>query len=274
MTYDSATGVFNIYVNGVNVGTQTFTALGLTGLDANIAIGREQSGQTRFFTGQIDEAEIYSRALTPQEIADLYNAATFGKCKHGLLQFSAPTYSVNEAGPSATITVKRTDGGVGAASVHYATSNGTATASDYTAASGDLNWTDGDIADKTFTVPITDDSTYEGNETVNLTLSAATGGQLGPQSTAVLTITDNDSAPSFSIDDVTQTEGNVGTTSFTFTVTKTGSLRAKRERRFRDCGFHSHDGRWRLRRDQRHAHLRLGRYDEADYRASERGHEV
>jgi len=54
-------------------------------------------------------------------------------------------------------------------------------------------------------------------------LSAATGGQLGPQSTAVLTIIENDAPPSFTIDDVTHDEGNGGTTSYTFTVTKTGA---------------------------------------------------
>ncbi len=48
--------------------------------------------------------------------------------------------------------------------------------SDYAAASGTLSWADGDTSDKTFSIPITDDSVYEGNETVNLTLSSPTGG--------------------------------------------------------------------------------------------------
>jgi hypothetical protein len=37
------------------------------------------------------------------------------------------------------------------------------------------------------------------------------------------TITNDDAAPSFAIDDVTHDEGNAGTTSYTFTVTKTGT---------------------------------------------------
>jgi hypothetical protein len=58
----------------------------------------------------------------------------------GTLQFSNTTYSQSENGTSATITVTRTGGSSGAASVQYATSNGTATAgSDYTATSGTLN---------------------------------------------------------------------------------------------------------------------------------------
>ncbi|GEM_PF-5389579 len=108
----------------------------------------------------------------------------------GALQFSSATYNVNENGGTATITATRTGGSSGAVSVHYATSDGTAAAdSDYTAASGTLNWADGDAASKIFTVPITDDTTVEGNETVNLTLSGPTGGAtLGSLSTAVLTI--------------------------------------------------------------------------------------
>ena len=53
----------------------------------------------------------------------------------GYLQFSLAAYSVAENGTSATITVTRTGGDFGAASVNYATSNGSATAgSDYTTA--------------------------------------------------------------------------------------------------------------------------------------------
>jgi hypothetical protein len=39
----------------------------------------------------------------------------------------------------------------------------------------------------------------------------------------VLTIVDNDSPPSFAIDDVSHNEGNSGTTAYVFTVTKTGA---------------------------------------------------
>src|SRR4029077_9902940 len=89
----------------------------------------------------------------------------------------------------------RTGGTSGAVSVHYATSDGTATAgSDYTAASGTLTFADGE-ASKTFTVTILDDTAVEGNETVNLTLSGPTGGAtLGTLASATLTIVDNDTA--------------------------------------------------------------------------------
>ncbi|MCZ6688507.1 MAG: hypothetical protein O7H41_02770 [Planctomycetota bacterium] len=112
-----------------------------------------------------------------------------------LLQLSSGTYTIAEGGGSMTITASRSGPSAGAVSVAYATSNGTATAgSDYTASSGTLNWADLDLADKTFTVTIMDDMSVEADETVNLTLSGPTGANLGPQATAVLTITDDDVA--------------------------------------------------------------------------------
>ncbi|HKI03403.1 MAG TPA: choice-of-anchor Q domain-containing protein [Thermoanaerobaculia bacterium] len=103
----------------------------------------------------------------------------------GTLQFSLSAYSVNEDGVTATITVTRTGGSEGPASVMYQTADGTATQpADYLPASGTLNWADGDTVPKTFQVPIVDDLLEEGNETVILLLS---NGQ-----TAVLTIVDDD----------------------------------------------------------------------------------
>ena len=117
----------------------------------------------------------------------------FPPAMSGALQFSATGYSVNENAGTALITITRTGGSEGTVTVNYATSNGTATAgSDYTSASGTLTFLDGETS-KTFTVPVTDDTTQETLETVNLTLSAPTGGAtLGTPASAVLTIVDND----------------------------------------------------------------------------------
>ena len=142
----------------------------------------------------------------------------------GTLQFSAAAYTVNENGGTATITVTRTGGSDVPVTVNYATSNGTAAAgSDYTATSGTLTFGVGETS-KTFTIAIADDSLVEGNETVNLTLSNATGGAtLGTQGTATLTIVDNDAAQpgtlQFSTAAYTVNE-NQGTA--TITVTRTG----------------------------------------------------
>jgi hypothetical protein len=142
----------------------------------------------------------------------------------GSLQFSAAKYDDTETDSgmhTAIITVQRTGGLGGAVSAHYATSNGTALEpGDYEATSSDLNWADGDSADKTFTVTVHGDTKDEPNETVNLTLSAPTGGaSLGSPSTATLTILDDDPMPTITISDVTQNEGDAGPTLFNFIVT-------------------------------------------------------
>jgi thermolysin len=112
----------------------------------------------------------------------------------GGLGFNASAFSVGESSGTATITVTRTNGDYGAVSINYATSDGTATSgSDYTAASGTLNWADDDASSKTFTVAITDDTDAEGAETITLTLSTPAGGaSFGAISSAILTITAND----------------------------------------------------------------------------------
>ncbi len=109
----------------------------------------------------------------------------------GAFQFSQAAFTVQENGSTATITVERVNGFFGAVSVDYATSDGTATAgSDYTAASGTLNFANGETH-QTFTVTILNDAVQEGDETVNLTISNPTGGAtIGSPSHATLTIQD------------------------------------------------------------------------------------
>ncbi|MBW8873797.1 MAG: hypothetical protein JF614_02445 [Acidobacteria bacterium] len=95
----------------------------------------------------------------------------------GAIKFDEATFEVAESAGQAVITVERSGGEDGAVTVHYATSDGTATAGqDYTAVSGTLSWAAGDESRKTFAVPILDDTVAEGVETIHLTLSSPTGG--------------------------------------------------------------------------------------------------
>jgi hypothetical protein len=88
--------------------------------------------------------------------------------------FSANSFSTQEGG-SATITVNRSGDLSGAATVDYATSDGTAREiSDYTTAIGTLRFAAGE-SQKTFAVLITAEGLGESNETVVLTLSNPTG---------------------------------------------------------------------------------------------------
>jgi M6 family metalloprotease-like protein len=139
----------------------------------------------------------------------------------GSLQFSAASYSVNEAGENAAIAITRTGGSYGAISAAVTTSNGTATAgSDYTATTWIVSFADGDTASKTVSIPIGNDTFFESDETVNLTLTNPSGGaSLGSPDAAVLTIIDDDPAPAVSISGVQLIEGNSGTINAVFAVT-------------------------------------------------------
>jgi hypothetical protein len=143
----------------------------------------------------------------------------------GTLQFSSATYSGNENGGNATVTITRSGGSAGAVGVSFATSNGTASAgADYTATSQTISFADGDTANKTITIAIQEDVNVEGNETVNLSLSNPTGGAtLGSPSTAVLTIVDNDTAPNPTPSLSSISPNSVGAGGGAFTLTVNGS---------------------------------------------------
>ncbi|HTT36779.1 MAG TPA: Calx-beta domain-containing protein [Burkholderiales bacterium] len=102
--------------------------------------------------------------------------------------FSASTYGVSQGAKFATITVVRHSSTAGQSTVHYATSDGTATqGQDYQAASGDLTFKP-KVSVQTFTVRMLSDSTVEGPQTVNLTLSSPTSAGFGVRPTATLVI--------------------------------------------------------------------------------------
>ncbi len=110
----------------------------------------------------------------------------------GTLDFSAEAYSAGEGSGGAAIVVRRTRGATGAVSVRYAATAGTASPADFTPTSGILSWGDGDLAVKTFSVSIANDALVEGNETLQLSLSNATGGASLARASAVLTLVDDD----------------------------------------------------------------------------------
>ena len=131
--------------------------------------------------------------------------------------FSVADITAAEDAGTATITVTVTNRFSSDVTIDYETSNLTATAgSDYTAASGTLTFSAGDTS-KTFSVTISDDSTDENNETATITISNASNGSIS-DATATLTITDNDSAPSLSINDVTTSDESNSASNMTVTL--------------------------------------------------------
>jgi cytochrome oxidase Cu insertion factor (SCO1/SenC/PrrC family) len=143
----------------------------------------------------------------------------------GSLQFSGSSYSAMETDGILQVTVTRTGGSFGSVTVDYATSNISATAgSDYTAANGTLTFADGVIS-QVVNLAITDDAIYEGDETLSIALSKATGGAfIGMPNSATVRIIENDVPPpggslQFSGSNYPVQE-NAGTVSIT--VTRTG----------------------------------------------------
>ena len=101
----------------------------------------------------------------------------------------------------------------------YTTGDGTAHApDDYTATSGTLTFTVG-MTNTTFQVPIIDNSLYELDETVLLTLTNPVNVELGtPNDSAILTIKDNDPMPDIAFSNTTY-EVMENAVSATITVT-------------------------------------------------------
>ena len=117
LTYAKSNGVASIYRNGVlvaqaNLGSFTPNTTG------NLLLGERTylNGNPQFhYTGGLDEMSLYSRALSSNEIAAIYNAGSAGKCggtnsNTGIapLITHQPTNQTVAAGGAATFTVTAT----------------------------------------------------------------------------------------------------------------------------------------------------------------------
>ena len=123
----------------------------------------------------------------------------------------------NSGTKTASFTVTLSNVSSQTVSVNFATSAGTATAgSDYASTSGTLTFTPGQTS-RSINVTINGDTTLEANETFTVNLSSPVGSTIA-DGQGVGTITNDDSQPSLSINDVIVTEGNSGTVTATFTV--------------------------------------------------------
>ncbi len=78
-TYDGS--LIKLYLNGQPPYASTLTSGDIEAVTTPLNIGRDPLNTSRFFTGLIDEVEIFDRALTADEVAAIYNAGNAGKCK-------------------------------------------------------------------------------------------------------------------------------------------------------------------------------------------------
>ncbi|MFL6211598.1 MAG: PQQ-dependent sugar dehydrogenase [Pyrinomonadaceae bacterium] len=144
-------------------------------------------------------------------VVSLSNGAVYeiSAAQASTVQFSAASYTTGESGNGlghAVVTVTRTGDTTTAASVDYATVDDPAAVPcsdtttkpgvafarcDYATTVDTLNFAAGETT-KTFNIPLIDDAFVEGNETLTLRLSNPSNAALGAQTTATLTIMDND----------------------------------------------------------------------------------
>ncbi|MDQ6808019.1 MAG: hypothetical protein M3Z64_01115 [Verrucomicrobiota bacterium] len=144
------------------------------------------------------------------------------------VQFEPTAYSAKETPGNSTVSLTITAmrlGDPGATiSASYSTSDGTAKAgSDYVAANGTVTFGPGETQ-KTIAITVLDDALVENGENFFVTVTGATGASIGKNSTATVTIADDDSptasigfsARSYDVDE--------GAGAVSLTVTRSGGL--------------------------------------------------
>ena len=148
------------------------------------------------------------------------------------LTINAPTLTINDVSivegnggaQELNFTVTRTGTTGSAVGFNFAVADGTATVgdSDYVAASGTGTIPSGGATQSTqVTVMINGDAVFENDESVLVNLTVPSNAVI-TDAQGVGTITNDDSAPTLAINDVSLVEGNSGTQSMVFTVTRTG----------------------------------------------------
>lgn len=150
---------------------------------------------------QFEPDEDFFLSLSDPVGAALGNAEATGTILNddpgpGTLQLGTSSYSVSESAGALSVTVTRSGGTSGSASVKLATSDGNASGGiDYSPRAATLSWADGEAGAKSLSIPITADSVPEPDETLWLSLSDAQGAFLGSPATAIATIVDDDEEP-------------------------------------------------------------------------------
>jgi hypothetical protein len=197
----------------------------------NVSFNDGESGVKQFgvpiVNDTIDEPdETFAVAL------NIYSGATLGSPSTATITIQdddpTPTISIDDVtvteGDSGTVnavfTVTLSGQSAQAITVTAQTADATATAgTDYTATGPTvLTFPSRGALTQTFTVPVLVDNLNELNETFVVNLTNPTGGATIAKAQGVGTILDDDGAPALSIVDVSQNEGNAGTTTFTFNV--------------------------------------------------------
>jgi hypothetical protein len=190
---------FTTMVNGDHVKVEP-SRTGMTFNPTNLSFINLSGNQTANFTDSTGNA---TPTPTPTDASQT-------------VQFGQASYTVSEGAGFATINVTRNGNNAVAATVNYATSDAAGLAActvlsgnasercDYATTLGTLRWAAGESSPRSFTIPIVDDRHNEGDESFSVTLTSATGVNLGTIINASVKITDNgnDTGASNPIDEV------------------------------------------------------------------------
>lgn len=207
-TSGGSTDAFVTQLNTTGSALVYSTYLGGSGSDAALAITVD-SAASMYITGRASSTNFPT--LSPVQASNGGGQDAFvTKISDpppvvSTFQFSQANQFVNEEVFSVTVTVTRSGDTSAAATVDYATADGTATErTDYTTALGTLRFAAGETS-KTFEVLVNEDSKVEPFETFSVALSNPTGGtSLGAIAIVTIQITDDVAEPSSNaIDDST-----------------------------------------------------------------------
>ena len=189
-TPTSSVGASFIEAGGNIIIGGKFAKIGSTAMNSFARLNTNGGIDPSFNVGTGSTGEVFDLAMQPngrlimgtdyatiEDIAGLTLARIFTlpPALPGQVQFSAATAAGAEA-TSLTVTAKRTGGSYGALTVNYGTQPGTAAATRYTPVAGTLSWGDGDVSNKTFTVPLLNDGIAQPNQTFVLNLGVPIGG--------------------------------------------------------------------------------------------------
>jgi hypothetical protein len=102
LTYDNTSGVGTLYLNGVVL---TTTNLGAFAPQTSTSLGLGTRLGLINWVGLLDEISVYNVALTPSQIAAIYNAGASGKCPGPPVIYTQPVNQTVNAGGTANFSV-------------------------------------------------------------------------------------------------------------------------------------------------------------------------